>query len=241
MVDEKRGVFVICMANDEHVDIYYYSLVHELMHLLNTRIADPFIEGMCSLFVEHTNPPNQRKFKLWSKRYQRGVLRLKFYAPTYLMAKELESKLSLDGLSKILTYKAYHTGSKDWVHIDSDAWLASLPDSKREIARGVIAKYADVIEDQMPDDGAYGFARPSGTKRKDGKVKDQFGKTILKPGETDDTSAKKKTKEELEREKQARILRWPKDNLRDVVPENDSGSPQQKPPAARPPILPKTS
>ncbi len=229
MVDEKRGVFVICMANDEHVDIYYYSLVHELMHLLNTKIADPFIEGTCTLFVDHTNPPNQRKFKLWSKRYQRGVLRLRFYAETYLMVKELEKKLSLPGLSKLLTHLDYNTGSKDWMHIDSDSWLETIPEPKREAARQIIAKYADVIENHLPDDGAYGFDRPYGTKRKDGKVKDQYGKTIRKPGDFGNDRDDKKTKAELERDEQARRQRWPMDYLREVKPEEGKDLPEPKP------------
>lgn len=215
MVDEKRGIFVICMANDEHVDIYYYSLVHELMHLLNTRIADPFIEGLCSMFGEHTNPPSQRKLKLWSKRYERGVLRLPFYAETYLMAKELDSALTLKGLSKILTHLDHHTGSKDWVHIDTDAWLDSLPEPKRSQARNIIAKYADAIEDHLPNDGAYGFARPSGTKRRDGKVINQWGEDISQNGTESDRGKRRKPKshEEILRDERERKLRWPKDNL----------------------------
>lgn len=233
MVDEKRGVFVICMANDEHVDIYYYSLVHELMHLLNTRIADPFIEGLCSMFVEHTDPPNQRKFKLWSKRYERGVVRLPFYAETYLMAKELDKKLTLNGLSKILQYKAYHTGSKDWVHIDTDTWLKSLPEPKRSEARNIIARYSDVIEDHLPDDGAYGFARPAGTKRKDGKIIDQWGKDVNNPDGEDVEKEKKKSTAEKLREQEERNLRWPNDNLRIVTPDEGDGI-KEKPPQTRP-------
>jgi len=239
MVDEKRGIFVICMANDSSVDIYYFSLVHELMHLLNTRLADPFIEGLCTMFVDHTDPPSQRKFKLWSKRYQRGVLRLPFYAETYLMTKDLETELTLEGLSQILRYRAKHTGSKDWEHIDSDAWLASLPEPKRTAARNIIAKYADVIEDHLPDDGAYGFARPSGTKRKDGKVKDQYGKDIKQPGVPETESAKEKIRKL--QDQRERNLRWPLDNLRDVAPEKDSDPADKKPSSPKPQVYRQTS
>lgn len=233
MVDEKRGVFVICMANDEHVDVYYYSLVHELMHLLNTRIADPFIEGLCSMFVEHTDPPNQRKFKLWSKRYERGVVRLPFYAETYLMCKELDSKLTLDGLSKILKYTNYHTGSKDWIHIDPDAWLASLPEPKKTEARNIIARYSDAIEEDLPLDGAYGFARPAGTKRADGRVIDQWGKDVKDPLNNWRDKKKPKSKEETLRDDNERNLRWPNDNLRPVTPE-EGGAIEEKTPQLKP-------
>ena len=180
------------------------------------------------MFVEHTNPPNQRKMKLWSKRYERGVVRLPFYAETYLMCKELDSKLTLDGLSKILKYTDYHTGSKDWIHIDADAWLASLPEPKRTEARNIIARYSDAIEEDLPLDGAYGFARPSGTKRADGKVIDQWGKDVSDPLNNWRDKKKPKSKQEKLRDENERNLRWPNDNLRPVTPE-EGDSIQEKP------------
>jgi len=161
MVDEKRGIFAICMANDETADVYYQSLAHELIHLMNTRLADPYIEGVCSSFGDHVKAPPRRQLTALARKYNRGVVKIKFYAETYIMQKELESKLKLEGVAGILKYRAWNKNSKDWQHIDIDAWLKSLPDDKRIIARDIINKYADIIEEHLPDDGAYAFARPS--------------------------------------------------------------------------------
>ncbi|MBX3138484.1 tetratricopeptide repeat protein [Candidatus Obscuribacterales bacterium] len=161
MVDEKRGVFCICMANDETTDAYYHSLGHELVHLLNTRLADPYIEGICSWVGANSNPPPRRQFKVWTKQYDRGVTKLKFYKETYVMIQDLIANLKLDGIKDMLKYVRWDGDSKWWQQVDIDAWLKSLPEEKRIIARDIINKYADDIEKHLPDDGAYSFARPS--------------------------------------------------------------------------------
>jgi tetratricopeptide (TPR) repeat protein len=161
MVDEKRGVFCICMANDETTDAYFHSLGHELIHCLNTRLADPYIEGICSYIGANSNPPPRRQFRAWARQYDRGVVKLKFYRETYVMVKELVDKLGMNGIRSILSYVRWDGDSKFWQQVDVDAWLKSLPDDKRIIARDIINKYADQIQKVLPDDGAYSFARPS--------------------------------------------------------------------------------
>lgn len=162
MINEKRGVFVICMANDKNIDVYYHSLAHELMHCINTRLADPFIEGLCCTFVEHIKPlaPERRKFSLWTKQYERGVVKIPFYRESYAMMKDLENQLTLNGISKILAYTAWNSSAQDWQHVDVDAWLDSLPADQRKQARSTVNRYANGIEKTLPQDGAYAFVRP---------------------------------------------------------------------------------
>ena len=161
MIDEKRGVFCICMANDETTDVYYHSLGHELVHLLNTKLADPYIEGICSWVGANSNPPPRRTFQAWTRQYDRGVTKLKFYKETYVMVKDLVAHLKPEGIKDMLKFVRWNGDSKWWQQVDIDAWLKSLPDEKRVIARDIINKYVDDIEKHLPDDGAYSFAAPS--------------------------------------------------------------------------------
>lgn len=180
MVDEKRGVFCICMANDGTTDVYYYSLGHELIHLLNTKLADPYIEGICSYYGNTLKSPYPRSFKPYTRQYDRGVVKLKFYRETYVLIQELIEKLGIKPVANMLQYGTWNKDSKFWQHVDIDKWLASLPQDKRIIARDIINKYADKIEKTLPDDGAYAFARPSDR----GAYKDKWLK-----GETADSHA----------------------------------------------------
>lgn len=156
MWDADKGIFCIFMANKLNDNYFQGNLGHELVHLLNAKLCDPYIEGLCTVFGENTISEEDPK----RQAYTQLVLSTPFYAETYSMMKELRTKIDQNSYNTIMNFATFDT-QKQWMHIDTDAWLKSMPESDRLVTSDVINKYCDGIKSTMPTDGTYVFAGPS--------------------------------------------------------------------------------
>lgn len=156
MWDADKGIFCIFMANKLNDNYFQGNLGHELVHLLNAKLCDPYIEGLCTVFGENTISEEDPK----RQAYAQLVLSTPFYAETYSMMKELRTKIDQNSFNTIMNFATFDA-QKQWMHIDSDAWLKSMPESDRLVSIDVINKYRDGIKRTMPTDGTYVFESPS--------------------------------------------------------------------------------
>gem|GEM_PF-1338391 len=155
MWDADKGIFCIFMAN-ENIDAYFQgNLGHELLHLLNAKLCDPYVEGLCSVFGEEALTSDKRAT------YQSLLTATPFYKETYLMMKEMKERVSAESYGSIFRFAKYDP-AKLWMHIDIDQWMQSIPPAEQVVAREIIGKFAGQVEATMPKDGVYVFSRPSG-------------------------------------------------------------------------------
>lgn len=159
MWDEDKGMFCIFMANKQFDAYFYGNLGHELVHLLNAKLCDPYVEGLCSVFGEEALGEDQMK----RAAYRGLLMATPFYKETYLMMKEIEGSLDSNRYNSIFSFASYDQ-AKQWMHIEIDKWLSSLAEGERNRVAEIIGKYADAIEKTMPKDGLYLFARPKSPK-----------------------------------------------------------------------------
>lgn len=155
MWDGDKGIFCIFMANEVNDNYFQGNLGHELVHLLNAKLCDPYIEGLCTVFGEDTISEQDPK----RARYRELVLSTPFYAETYLLMKELKSSISKDSFNSIMNYATYDP-AKQWMHIDTDKWLSSMPSEDRAKTTQIISTFTDRIKRTMPQDGTYIFEPP---------------------------------------------------------------------------------
>lgn len=156
MWDGDKGIFCIFMANKVGDNYFQGNLGHELVHLLNAKLCDPFIEGLCTVFGENTIPEEDPK----RAKYRELVLATPFYAETYLMMKELKSKITPASFNSVMNYAAYDP-AKQWMHIETDNWLKSMPELDSAETAKIVSAYTDKIKRTMPQDGTYIFKPPT--------------------------------------------------------------------------------
>jgi tetratricopeptide (TPR) repeat protein len=156
MWDSDKGIFCIFMANEVNDNYFQGNLGHELVHLLNAKLCDPYIEGLCTVFGEAKIPEQDPK----RVAYRELVLSTPFYSETYRMMKELKGKIDKNSFDSIMKFAAFDP-QKQWMHIEVTKWLNSMPESDRQNAVAVIQNYADGIQRTMPKDGVYVFQRPN--------------------------------------------------------------------------------
>lgn len=158
LMDAEKGIFCIFIANKETDDCFYGNLGHEIGHLFNARLCDPYIEGLCSVFGEGAIGGDDRGGRVRRDAFRDLVVGSPFYSETYLMIKEIESAVGPERVASL--FDCAEEKPSGWMHINIDRWLAGLPDSERAAAGDIIMKYADSIEKTMPKTGEYFFSRP---------------------------------------------------------------------------------
>ncbi len=160
MMDEDKGIFCIFIANKRDDDHFFGNLGHEVLHLLNAKLFDPYIEGLCSVFgeqaIDDTNPIGARH----RAAFRTLVGRTPFYAETYQMIKDIEQREYKDNVSTLFNY-ATKEPSLEWLHVDVDRWLESASVDDRKAIVPIIDKFAVSIDKSMPKNGAYFFSRPT--------------------------------------------------------------------------------
>lgn len=155
MWDGDKGIFCIFMANNVGDNYFQGNLGHELVHLLNAKLCDPYIEGLCTVFGENTIAAEDPK----RSKYRELVLATPFYAETYLMMKELKSKITPSSFNSVMNYAVYDP-AKQWMHIETDNWLKSMPELDSAETAKIVSAYTDKIKRTMPQDGTYIFKPP---------------------------------------------------------------------------------
>jgi len=159
LMDEEKGIFCIFIANKETDDCFHGNLGHEIGHLFNARLCDPYIEGLCSVFGERAIADEDPGGKARRDAFRDLVVGSPFYSETYLMIKEIEASIGSDRVENLFVFAEEKPSG--WMHINIDKWLADLPDSERAAIGDIIMKYADSIEKTMPNSGEYFFSRPT--------------------------------------------------------------------------------
>ncbi|MBX9668898.1 MAG: tetratricopeptide repeat protein [Candidatus Obscuribacterales bacterium] len=166
MMDEEKGIFCIFIANQRDDDHFFGNLGHEVLHLLNAKLFDPYIEGLCSVFgeqaIDDTNPIGARH----RAAFRTLVARTPFYAETYQMIKDIEQRENRDNVSTLFNY-ATKEPTVEWLHVDVDRWLNSVSVEDRKTIAPIIDKFAVSIDKTMPRNGAYFFSKPTTSTSQD--------------------------------------------------------------------------
>lgn len=159
MIDEEKGIFCIFIANRRDEDHFFGNLGHEVLHLLNAKLFDPYIEGLCSVFgeqaIDDTNPIGARR----RIAFRTLVARTPFYQETYQMIKDIEQREAEDNVANLFNY-AVKEPAIEWLHVDVNRWLEAVSVDDRKTIVPIIDKFAEPIEKTMPNNGAYFFSRP---------------------------------------------------------------------------------
>jgi hypothetical protein len=155
-VDSTNGVFVIYLAVDPGHRNYFPLLGHECAHLLNPRIFGWYMEGFASVFSEKMCKETGREWGDWKRHFERT--RRGPYGLSYRMMFELQQELP-DEYPSIIRFTAENGGESGRQHIDIDAWLATLPPTRRAVARDIISGYTEILSRKTSDQ--YYFSLPS--------------------------------------------------------------------------------
>lgn len=155
-VDSTNGIFVIYLAVDPGHRNYFSLLGHECAHLLNPDIFDWYMEGFASVFSEQVCEKTGREWGDWKRHFEQT--RREPYGLSYRMMLELQEAFP-DEYPSIIRYTAENGGGKARLHLDIDAWLATLPPDRRRIAWDIVNGYADGL--QRRTSAQYHFSPPS--------------------------------------------------------------------------------
>ncbi len=155
-VDSTNGIFVIYLAVDPGHRNYFPLLGHECAHLLNPYIFDWYMEGLATRFSEQMCDETGRAWGDWQRHFMRT--RREPYGLSYRMMLELQEEFP-EEYPLIIRYTAENESGTGQQHIDIDAWLATLPSARRDIALDIILGYSKVLE--AATSKQYYFSRPS--------------------------------------------------------------------------------
>lgn len=158
--DRDKGIFAIFLSRKPSEYAFHGQLAHEVGHLLNIDIYDPYMEGLCAVFAERFIKAEGLDWSGWQKSFD--ACEEPFCAGTYKMMKELNSKIVDRRFRTILQFAA--PSGHGTMHIDIKAWLATLTPQERAEAIKIITKYADYVKKTMPEDERYVFMLPSGSQ-----------------------------------------------------------------------------
>ena len=141
-LDPAKGSFVLYTSVPEGDPTFFAQLLHEVCHLINPKIYDWYIEGLCYIFAEYI-------LKRTNKDY--GVIQKTFaprkekdpYAVSYFMMKDIQK---VAGLNKLFRYAVYNSGNSGKMHIDINAWLNTLSPGQKKIVADIIRDHAKILE-----------------------------------------------------------------------------------------------
>lgn len=142
-VDTTNGVFAVYLAVDPDHPNYYPLLGHECAHLVEPRVLDWYMEGLATRFSEQVCEAAGHAWGDWERHFNRS--RRDPYALSYRMMRELQKEFP-EHYSSIIRYTADNGHGPDKRRIDIDAWLGSLPESRRAEARAIIEPYTKVLQ-----------------------------------------------------------------------------------------------
>jgi hypothetical protein len=143
LVDAKNGVFAIYLSHRTGEYAFNGQLAHEAAHLLNARIYDCYVEGLNTVFAEQFLTKKGIDWTGWSRYLRDGSD--PFYGTTYLMMKDVVAAAGEDQLKTFLRFARWTNPEKTRMHIDIDAWIASLPKGRRQTVKDAILKHADDV------------------------------------------------------------------------------------------------
>lgn len=156
--DRGKGGFTLYMNRKPGEYSFNGQLAQLTTHLLNADLYDAYMSGLSTVFTERFLTASKMDFsgwKQWADSYKEP-----FMAGTYKMMREINSKVSDKDFRTILNYAVPNSKGKD-MHIDIDAWLATLPPERRAEVIKVINRHAPYVKANLPTEGRYTFMLPS--------------------------------------------------------------------------------
>ena len=144
--DPAKGIFTIYLSRRPNEYSYHGQLAHEIGHLLNSRLMDAYMEGLCTLFSEKYLKRNNMDWSGWEKWYKDDSNGDRFYASTYFMMREINATLGDEAMRNFLDFAEETPNRRGSMHINIEKWLASLPASQKSQAKEIILEHAPVIK-----------------------------------------------------------------------------------------------
>ncbi len=154
--DSTNGLFIIYLAVDPGHRNYFPLLGHECAHLLNPYIFDWYMEGFATVFSERICEEAGREWGDWKRHFERT--RRDPYGLSYRMMRDLQQEFP-DEYPSIIRFTAENGGGAGRRHIDIDAWLATLPPDRCDVALEIISGYVDALRREISEQ--YYFSPPS--------------------------------------------------------------------------------
>lgn len=139
MMPQVRGSFVLYIASDPYGLQFIPQLNHEVFHLLNIHLYDWYVEGLSSVFSEYYTEKSGyswQEMRLFFLEHQQHDP----YAMAYFMMKDIYCVAQLY-MKTFLKYAVWTDKQQGKMHIDIDAWLASLPQFIRNNVVSIIQKH----------------------------------------------------------------------------------------------------
>jgi hypothetical protein len=158
-IDATNGIFVVYIGVDQDHENYYPLLGHECAHLINARITDWYMEGMATVFSEQICATTGKKWGNWKRHFMRS--RKDAYGLSYRMMLDLYETVP-EHYNAMIQYAVPNVANPEWLHIDIDAWLATLPPSQRDEALECIEPHIKILSRNINEQ--YGFNVPQALK-----------------------------------------------------------------------------
>lgn len=154
-LDSTNGVFVIYIGVDPDHQNYYPLLGHECAHLINAKITDWYMEGMATVFSEEVCKDAGKEWGNWKRHFMRS--RKDPYGLSYRMMSDLQAAFP-EQYPNLLQFAVHNGNGADWLQIDIDAWLETLPGDGVDEALDIVEPHVNVLRRRINEQ--YGFAVP---------------------------------------------------------------------------------
>ena len=137
--DFSGGEFTIYLSHQPSESAFLGRLVHEITHLLDPRIHDPYMEGLSTVMAERYYKEQGLDWNAWLAYFQSG--QDPFYARTYFMMREIYAAAGEEHMRNFHTYTKSDPARPEHLHIDTERWLQNLAPEARSRVKGIIDRY----------------------------------------------------------------------------------------------------
>lgn len=151
--DSTNGVFVVYIGVDKEHRNYYPLVGHEAAHLINAKITDWYMEGIATVFSKEVCEAAGKGWGDWERHFSKS--RRQPYALSYRMMRDLKTAFP-EAYPTMLRHVVQN--GDEWLKIDIDSWIATLPVDRRNEALEIIKPYAKQLSKRT--NKQYGFAVP---------------------------------------------------------------------------------
>lgn len=151
--DSTNGVFVVYIGVDKDHRNYYPLIGHEAAHLINAKITDWYMEGIATVFSKEVCEAAGKEWGDWERHFSKS--RRQPYALSYRMMRDLKVAFPNE-YPHLIQYVARN--GDEWLKIDIDTWIASLPEDRRDEALDIIEPHAKQLSKRT--NKQYSFAVP---------------------------------------------------------------------------------
>ena len=160
-IDDENGAYTITLSRQPEEFAYQGQLGHEVGHLLNPYLYDPYVEGLNTVIAEHYLKSGQMDWSPWQQYLANSdTTEQRFYGSTYRMMTEVWAAAGPEYIRTILSFGVPTRHRKDVLHIEINDWLKTMPPDKRKLVTSKIKMFQAEVLSSMPHTGYYEFAVP---------------------------------------------------------------------------------